>query len=165
MVLRLFLFTMFAYLYHMASALDIISLQQAKDFLVIDFPDRDAEITRHIKAAIGYIEKYTNHMLYQRPKDYVIDGCSLEIYDYPLEVSTTVDRVHNNVLSKTYYAKSGTVLNATVGYSNPDNIPEELIEAAYKLITYLTENKDIYTAGLPWDVQMLVNKWRRSATI
>lgn len=148
----------------MASALDVISLQQAKDFLVIDFPDRDAEITRHIKAAIGYIEKYTNHMLYQRPKEYVIDGCSLEIYDYPLEVSTNVDRVCAHVLSKTYYAKSGTVLNATVGYSNPDNIPEELVEAAYKLITYLTENKDIYSAGLPWDVQMLVNKWRRSAT-
>lgn len=145
--------------------LDIITLAQAKEFLVVDFDDRDAEITRHIKSAIGYIEKYTNHMLYNRSKEYTIEGCSLEIYDYPLTVSTTVKRVHVNVLSTTYYAESGTVLTATVGYASVDDVPPELIEAAYKMITYLFENRDIYTAGLPWDIQMMCNMYRRSATI
>lgn len=147
------------------TALDIISLEQAKEFLVVDFDDRDAEITRHIKSAIGYVEKYTNYMLYERAITYTIQGCSLEIYDYPLMVSTQVDRVYVNVLSTTYYGKSGTVLTATVGYTNVDLVPEQLIEAAYKILTYLFENKDIYTAGLPWDVQMLLNQYRRSATI
>lgn len=145
--------------------LDVISLADAKEFLVVDFDDRDAEITRHIKSAIGFVERYTNHMLYERPKTYTMIGCSLEIYDYPLTVSTVVTRRHVNVLSTTFYAKEGTELAAVVGYASVDTIPSELIDAAKKMILYLFENRDIYTADLPWDLQMLMNPWRRSATI
>lgn len=144
--------------------LDVISLAQAKDFLVIDYPDRDAEIERHIKSAIAYIEKYTNVMMYNREKSYTMYGCSTEVYDFPITLDDTTIKTHQNVLSLTVYGKSGTAFSANVGYSDVNNIPPDLIEAAYKLIVYLTENKDIYTAGLPMDIQLLINKHRRSAT-
>lgn len=156
----------------MATPLDVITLEQAKEFLVVDFDDRDAEITRHIKSAIGYVETYTNHMLYSRAKVYTIlgsSGCtsrgSIEIYDYPITVNTPVSMTTHNVLSITLFATANQSINATVGYNSVDDIPGQILEAAYKLITYLFENKDIYSAGLPWDVQMLLNQWRRSATI
>jgi len=149
----------------MADALSVISLEQAKEFLVVDFDDRDAEITRHIKSAIGYIEKYTNVMMYNRAVEYVLTGCLLEIYDAPISFVTTGLKTHQNVLSVTVHGKVNDVVDATIGFTDITDVPQDLIEAAYKLITYLFENKDIYTAGLPWDIQMLVNKWRRSATI
>lgn len=144
---------------------DIISLEEAKLFLVVDYPDKDEEIKIHIKTAIGVVERYTNHMMWQRAKTYTITGCSLEIYDYPLTVSTTVSRVHKNVLSTTYYNTEGTELSAIVGYASKDAVPSELIDAAKKIITYLFENKDISEANLPWDIQILINSFRRSATI
>lgn len=156
----------------MADALSVISLEQAKEFLVVDFDDRDAEITRHIKSAIGYVETYTNHMLYSRAKVYTIlgsSGCtsrgSIEIYDYPITVNTTVSMTTHNVLSITLFGTANQAINTTVGYNSVNDIPGQILEAAYKLITYLFENKDIYSAGLPWDVQLLLNQWRRSATI
>lgn len=146
-------------------ALDIITLEQAKEFLVVDFPDRDAEITRHIKSAISYVEQYTNIMTYSRARNYRLTGCSLEIYDYPITFADASLVTRENILSVTVHGKSGDVVAATVGYTDITLIPSELTEAAYKIITYLFENRDIYSAQLPWDVQMLINPLRRSATI
>lgn len=146
------------------TALDVITLEQAKEFLVVDFDDRDAEITRHIKSAIGYVETYTNVMLYSRTKSYVLTGCSLEIYDAPITFVTADLKTRQNVLSVTVIGQANDTVNATVGYSDVNDVPGQLIEAAYKLLTYLFENRDIYSAGLPWDVQMLLNQWRRSPT-
>lgn len=149
----------------MADALSVITLPQAKEFLVVDFNDRDTEITRHIKSAISYVEKYTNIMLYQRAKSYTMTGCSLEIYDAPITFSNTELKKQQNVLSVTVFGKASDVVAATVGYSSVDDMPPELIEAAYKLLTYLFENKDIYSVGLPIDIQLLLNPLRRSPTI
>lgn len=149
----------------MATPLDVISLESAKEFLVIDFDDRDAEITRHINAAVGYIEKYTNVMMYEREVTYTMLGCSLEIYDYPISFTDTTIKTKQYVLSVMVYGKYGDEVETTIGYSAVEDVPGQLVEAAYKLIQYLTDNHDIYTAGLPWDIQMLVNQYRRSASI
>lgn len=152
----------------MATALDVISLQNAKDFLVIDFPDRDPEIERHIKAAVSFVEKYTCHILYQRPASYQVTGkndCYVEIYEYPITFTDTTIKKVNEILSVKVYVKSGVQVLTTIGYATVDLIPTELVEACYKLIQYLTENKDIYGANLPWDIQMMINKYRRSPTI
>lgn len=163
MVHTFFNYQTFPYLYYMTE-LDIISLQSAKDFLVVDYDDRDQEITRHIKAAVAWIERYTKVMLYQRDKTYTLNGCSLEIYDFPLTISGDW-KTKGNVLSTTVYGQAGDSFTASVGYDTADSVPTPLIEAAYKLILYLFENKDVYTAVLPMDVQVLVNQYRRSATI
>lgn len=146
------------------TALDVITLAQAKEFLVIDFPDRDAEITRHIKSAIGIVERYTNHMMYQRDKTYSMISCSLEIYDYPINLSGISKPVHYNVLSATVRGKEGDSFTVPVGYASGE-VPEQLVDASYKIITYLAENKDVYEANLPADVQCMINQLRRSCTI
>lgn len=148
----------------MANALDIISLEQAKEFLVVDFPDRDAEITRHIKSAIGIVEVYTHHFLYQRDKIYTISGCSTEIYDYPISLPIGT-KSQQNVLSVTVFGTNNSNFTATIGYAALTDIPEQLISAAEKIITYLYENKDVYTSSLPADVQVLINQLRRSPTL
>lgn len=146
-------------------ALDIISLADAKEFLVVDFPDKDVEITRHIKSAVSMVEQYTCYRLYQRDAIYNFDRCGhTEIYDYPISFPTgTV--IKQRVLSVIVSGASNGSINAIVGYSDPTLIPANLIDAAYKIITYLFENKDIYYANLPSDIQILLNQWRRSASI
>lgn len=144
-------------------ALDVISLADAKDSLVVDYPDKDAEITRHIKSAVALVEQYTDVYLYERPRTYALLGCSLEIYDSPLTFTGTVPtKTKQQALSIIVYGKSGDTYNANIGYSNVDDIPQNLIDACYKIITYLFENKDAYSVSLPMDVQMLVNQFRRS---
>ena len=148
------------------NALDVISLEDAKKNLVVDFPDRDDEITRHIKSAVSIIEQYTDVYLYERPVTYTLQGCSLEIYDSPLVWTGTVpEHLHDRAMSVIVHGKKGDVFTANVGYSDVDDIPQNLVDACYKIITYLFENKDIYSVSLPLDVQMLVNQFRRSATV
>lgn len=147
------------------NALDIISLADAKEFLVVDFPDKDKEITRHIKSAVSIVERYTSYMLYERSISYTLPACGYEeIYLYPISFPSGTVTIPQT-LSVILKGKVGLVVNATVGYSDVTLIPENLIDACYKIITYLFENKDIYEAVLPSDVQLLINQFRRSATV
>lgn len=147
------------------NALNVISLETAKINLVVDYPDRDLEITGLIKAAVASIEKYTNVMLYERNKTYKIDGCSLEVYDFPLTISTTGLKIKENVLSTTIYGSNGTSISAKVGFTSVPDDYLPLVEACNKYITYLYENKDAYSSSLPIDIQLMLNQFRRSATI
>lgn len=148
------------------TALDVISLDEAKEYLRVDYDDQNNVITRNIKTAVSLIEEYTNIFLYEREKQYTVTGnCGIEIFDYPIELADSSLKVKQNVLSLTVFDKQGNSVLATVGYSTIDYIPANLIDACYKLITYLYENRDAYTATLPVDVQLLVNQFRRNPTI
>lgn len=146
------------------TALDVISLQSAKDYLRVDYSEDDAIITRLIKASVSRIEQYTNYKLYQREVAYNMYGCELEIYDFPITLDTTL-KTRQNVLSVSVFGREGDVINASVGYSVVADVPEDLLTACYKLITYLYENRDTYPVTLPADVQMLINMYRRSPSI
>lgn len=147
------------------TALDILPLEDVKAFVNVDFDDYNAQLTRHINSAVSFIEKYTNVMLYNRNVTYTLRGCSMEIYDSPFAFIGTAPKNRENALSITVYGEKGDVISASVGYSSVDDVPPELIEACYKMVLYLFENRDIYTAGLPWDLQVLINPYVRSATI
>lgn len=148
------------------TALDVISLVAAKEYLRVDYPDQDGVITRNIKSAVSLIEQYTDVMLYERERTYVLLGCSLEIYDSPITFTGTLPtKTKQMAMSVIIYGKSGETFTANVGYSDPNEIPQNLVDACYKMITYLYENRDAYSVALPADVQMLINQFRRSATI
>jgi len=147
-------------------ALGVISLADAKEYLRVDYPDQDGVITRNIKSAVALIEKYTGVMLYERERTYALSGCSLEIYDSPITFTGTLPtHIKKMAMSVIVYGKSGETFTANVGYSDPNEIPQNLVDACYKMITYLYENRDAYSVTLPADVQMLVNQFRRSCTI
>lgn len=147
------------------TALDILPLEDVKAFVNVDFDDYNAQLTRHINSAVSFIEKYTNVMLYNRNVTYTLNGCSLEIYDAPFAFIGTEPKHKQNALSITVYGTSGDVISASIGYNSLAEVPGELVEACYKVVLYLFENRDIYTAGLPWDLQLLINPYVRSATI
>lgn len=155
-------------------ALDVISIAQARTWLG-DVEDADEVIQRIITSAIHWVEKYTSYRLYERQ-------IYLNLYEhgqgFPL-YPITIDEVRNaggaeieyttsvGTFDTYIYAPKGSVAKATVGYTEEtlEEAPPELIEAAYKMITYLYDNHDMYTVIAPTDVQLLLNMQRRSATI
>lgn len=148
------------------TALDVISLDDAKECLKVDFPDDDAIIERNIKSAVSMIEKYTDVYLYQRSENYTLNGCKLEVYDYPIVFTGVLPtKQDNKAMSVIIYGLDNSTFTANVGYADVTLIPQNLLDACYKMITYLYENRDAYTIGLPLDVQMLINQYRRSCTI
>ncbi|NGM63502.1 phage gp6-like head-tail connector protein [Sphingobacterium sp. SGG-5] len=149
-------------------ALHVISLQEAKDNLRVDFPDDDNIIARLIKTSVDWVERYTCHTLYCREKKIVSDGCTIEVYDYPVTVLSVVkDGSPVNYTTQTrsdkllIYAPKGALVTLKVGYDDVRKVPGVLIEACHKLITYLYENRDAYSMGIPVDIQGLINQYRR----
>jgi hypothetical protein len=120
--------------------LDIITLAEAKTYLRIDdtLTEDDAQITRMIKASLSQIERATNYILFARSKDYVVENCSVNVYDYPinsLTTPTTATSVEKSIYT-TYSTIVATDLKVTlnVGYVNPLDVPSDLIEVAFEMI-------------------------------
>lgn len=156
-------------------ALSVISLEQAKNHLVV-LNDNfyDAQITGIIKTAVGMIEQYTDYRLYEREVVIPMVNCKQDITLFPITISgvvngstaqvyKTIQRTLSIVVECSTWPNS--VINASVGYDDITQIPQPLIGACYKIITYLFENKDCYDATIPYDVQCMINQLRRSATI
>lgn len=148
--------------------LDVISVEEAKEWLSTE---EETELPRLIASAVDWVENYTGHKLFQRPDTVLVDGSSTTVVGYPVEVISVVDKDGADVpycvvdsfsgvkVKHGYGAKTITV---NVGYESVDKIPPVLIEAAYKMLTYFYENRDLYTVNLPQDVQLMVNKLRRN---
>ena len=127
------------------AVLDIISLEEAKNYLRVDdtLTEDDNYIQRIINAAIGYIEQYTNVLMYDRQKDYLmIDGC-VTVYDYPINgivsptPTTDVDVEQLTLYNNYVYGSTTTTLSLNVGYENSANVPQDLIGVAYEVIDLL----------------------------
>jgi len=127
---------------------DIISLADAKNYLRIDdgFTSDDSQITGMINASLRYVEKFTNHILFQRSKDYLlINGCA-KVYDFPINSITSpsdTEQTKSFTYSNFRASQNEETLTLDIGYSTVDNIPDELIQYAYyKLKFYYFEAKD-----------------------
>ena len=126
--------------------IDIIPLAEAKVYLRIDdtLTEDDNQITRMINVALSYVERYTNHMLFARDKQYrLINGC-VRIYDYPINSEVTEDLVVEDMtLHKNYSLGSdNSLIELNVGYALVADVPQELIEVAYELIESLYYEKE-----------------------
>lgn len=96
----------------------------------------------------------------------------LSIYLYPFTVISVTDlfsppadvtyTTQINALKTLLYAAPNSVITLQTGFSDVSKIPPPLIEAAYKLLTYLYENRDSYQMAGPTDVQVLINQYRRA---
>ena len=125
--------------------IDIITLADAKVYLRIDdtLTEDDAQITRMINAALSYVERYTNHVLFAKDKEYrLIDGC-VSVYDYPINSEVTADLVSENKTLYTNYTlgSDNALIELNVGYDVAD-VPQELIEVAYEMIESLYYEKE-----------------------
>lgn len=150
----------------------IISLEQAKNWLGgIDFDDDDDAIQRLIASAITWVEQYTGYRLYPREETIIATGTTTYITLAPFKITSAVDENEEVVYLYEKWVSAnrlrvlcpaGTKISLTVGFDDAKDAPGPLVEACYKLITYLYENRDVYSAGMPTDIQMLINPFRRS---
>ena len=129
---------------------EIISVQDAKNYLRIDEADEseNKSIELMIGAAFKYIEKETNILFKDRDKDYAMLDYCVRVYDHPInEVLSPLDDliVEHRGLYSIFLdsSRKTTNLKLNVGYSTPENISEDLILIAYKLIEITYYQKDV----------------------
>jgi hypothetical protein len=147
---------------------DIISLEEAKVYLRIDdtLTEDDFQITRMIKGALSFIEQYTNYIFFPRDKDYrLINGC-VRVYDYPINSEVTTElEVTNKTLYNIYQkGDNNDLITLNVGYSDPADIPQELIEVAYVMIKnmyYEKENNKTLLNGLDTLSKITLENYKR----
>lgn len=150
--------------------LEYITLQEAKTYLEVDFPDHDKDIETAIIASIDWVERYTCYRLFKRDVSLFSSGCQMEIYDFPINSIEVVNDKGDDVRYKStkrslkllLNAREGSEVKMSVGYENIEDVPHNLRAACFKLITYMFENRDTYSMDLPVDVQGLINQFRRS---
>ena len=139
-----------------------ITLQQAKDWLRVDFDEDDDLISELIDMAQSWIEMYTCHCISKKTITINGNGKCKDIYLYPISnIEEGIEYVEFSLYTefKTVYGQSFSI---EVGYDDIEDVPKPLIIACKKLITFCYENRDTYTAELPTDVQVLINQYRRS---
>ncbi len=167
--------------------LDVVTLEQAKLFLKVDFSDDDALITSLISAAVALVEQVTKYRLYNRIELEYSDGT----YDVPLlqtplnsviianafgtpNIYATVKRDPvrsvvrfinhcgwNNFTG--YGAPSLPLYTITcdVGYTDVTQIPVTLIQAVKTLIAYMYENRDMAVDSIPSNIMMELTPFDR----
>lgn len=150
----------------MASAADIISVPSAQLWLSAS---ETTDLERLIKGAVDFVEEYVGQKLFPRTEQVILPFCGFSIKAYPMTiVSVTngeaVGIAYTSIVTVNgtkIYAPSQSLVNLNVGYG-VGQAPPMLVEAAYKMLTYLYENRDIYVASLPLDIQFQINKYRRN---
>jgi hypothetical protein len=150
--------------------LDVISLAEAKTYLRVDdtLTDDDTQISRMIKSALSTIEKRTNVLVYARSKNYLFQDYCVRVYDFPINslTSPTDAEVENKALHTNYEASKTTdvTLVLNVGYTDPLDVPYELIDCALQYVKYLYYEAETDKANkgmLPFWLQDMINQNKR----
>lgn len=154
----------------MTNYTDVISLERAKLYLKVDASqtETDDEIISMINSSLSFIEKRTNHIFKTRNKIYYKD-CNLvektTVYDYPIN-NTDGEGFISGIVYKTNKAIVPTVegfVTLNIGYSDADDIPNELIDSALQLIKvwfYESETQS-NTTLIPLSVMQSIDVNRR----
>ena len=146
------------------SYLSVITLERAKNYLRIDvdLTDDDTEITSMINAALRFIEKRTNHIMFARDIVYT-QGCQVKVYDYPINsVVTNPAPYQVNFSTWVVFIDTKTV-ELNVGYVNSEDVPDELIQAALQMIKvwYYESEKQVNSTLIPESVKEAIDVYRR----
>lgn len=146
---------------------EIITIESAKDWLSTK---DETHLPRLIKSALDWVESYTGHSLYSKPVVEKMQCGHHLISHYPFVIMAVRDPQGNAVeytYSNSVYdvcinAPAGSIIHGVKGYTNMFDIPSVLIDAAYKMLTYMYENRDVYASQAPTDVKNMVSKLRRN---
>lgn len=96
----------------------------------------------------------------------------LSIYLYPFTIISVKDADNADVVYTTYlnplktllYAAPNSVITLQTGFviANVTQIPQIFLDAIYKLVTDMFENRDNYKSDNPTEVQSMLNQYRRA---
>ena len=144
--------------------IDVITLERAKNYLRIDvdLTDDDTEITSMINAALRYIEKRTNHIMFARDIVYT-QGCQVKVYDYPINSIVTTPAPYQVDFSTWVVFIDTKTVELNVGYENAEDVPDELIQAALQMIKvwYYESEKQVNSTLIPESVKEAIDVYRR----
>lgn len=144
---------------------DVISLEDAKEYLGVDDDSRDTEIYRMISAALRFVEQHTGHIVDARNKKYYYRDRQVDVYDFPInsvvspDPNTTTATVYAN---KTNYVDSDAdseFVELNVGYTDVLDIPPVLVEAAYMLLDHFFNQGQ--TGSIPQAAWQLIQTDKR----
>lgn len=124
----------------------ILPLEDVKIYLRVDedFIDADNEIKLMRDASCEFVEKFTNHLLYKREKEYFKNEGEkfLDIFDYPIASESKPTDVTNMIYAtKTSFVADSVVLQ--VGYNSKNDIPPTLLQLALQLIKFWYYDSEI----------------------
>jgi hypothetical protein len=146
------------------SYLTVISLDRAKNYLRVD-PDLiedNTEITTMINAALRYVEKRTNNLVYARNATYT-GVCQVKVYDYPINSIVTDPAPFGCHFTMFDIFPNDKTVELNVGYLTADLVPDELIEAALQMIKvwYYESEKQVNSTLIPESVKEALDVYRR----
>ena len=151
------------------TALDVVTIQEAKDLLRVTWDDDNNLINAIIKTAVSYIEQKTQYYLYKRDVFEFLDNGE-KIFRFPVALKDAPDGVELHQVGKLYSKisfpnNSSRSIELTIGYDDRSEIPAPLIEACKRLIVFMYDTKEASLAQVPTDVYMLIHDWIRDRTI
>lgn len=133
------------------SPLDVISLEDAKQFLRVDFSDDDDLITSLIYAAVGLVEQKTSYRLYRRNEViYQTGKYTYTAFQYPINAVSIInqDSADTTVYTpKLFYESLRTVICYYNGFWYWDSWQE-----FFTNYTYTIHNSNCVTFILTLDV-------------
>ncbi len=149
--------------------LDVISLEEAKDWLRVDFPDEDAKITELIYAAVQWVEGYTGLFLFNRELTHDVtasESCAgtVTIFGKPNltlisidGVTTDLPEVRGGIFCIDSNAK---VIVYSIGYLSKEAIPQPLVTAAKKFLALQYEESIDGEKEVPSEIRRLIDQYR-----
>lgn len=145
--------------------IDVLTLARVKNYLRIDedLEDDDDEIISMINAACRFVEKRTNHLFYDRDVTYRSNVLPLKVYDYPInDIVTPTDPVVLHFSTYDMFPNETTV-TLNVGYEDPLDVPDELLQACLQMIKvwYYESEKQVNTTLIPESVMQAIDINRR----
>lgn len=149
--------------------LDIISLEQAKEWLRVDFPDDDDKITELIYSAISWIEGYTGLFLYNREFNHQItydERCigKVHIFGQPNLTLVSIDGETEdlpNVYGGQIQIRSDMQnIVYSIGFLGLADVPQPLITAAKKFLTLQYEETTDGEKEVPSEIRRLIDQYR-----
>ena len=151
------------------SYLNVIPLATAKTYLRIDDTqnETDAEITAMINTACQYVERETNVLLFARDKQYYVNDSCFRLFDFPINsVSDPASfEVETRQLSSLYtFGSKIESMTANVGYTDPNDVPDDLKQIALELIKimfYEQESQQSFMQMIPQWVKSILESNRR----
>jgi hypothetical protein len=150
--------------------LDVITLVDAKNYLRVDndLTEDDIRISSMIKAVLSMIERRTNVLVFARSKSYLIKDYCVSVYDYPINSITSPTDVDadEKTLYTNYYAKAVTDTNLVlnVGYTLPEDVPNEIIESALEYLKYLYYDSETNSGAsnkIPLYIEYMIDSQKR----
>lgn len=150
--------------------LDVLTLEDTKNYLRIDdtLNDDDIRIKSMIKSSLSMLERRTNILVFARDKDYIFQDYCVRVYDYP--INSLLNPLEADVKEKELYSiyttnkKDNTKLTLNVGYTDTDDVPNELIECALEYIKYMyydSENNNGKSNNIPLYIDNMINQLKR----